>query len=51
MKILTVKSVCGDYATLVDDEGEEIIVAMALLPFGIDVGTKLSYENMEFSVI
>ena len=51
MKILTVKLISGDYATLVDAEGEEILVAMALLPDNIDVGTKLSYENMEFSVI
>ena len=51
MKILTVKSICGDYATLIDDEGEEILVAMALLPYGIDEGTKISYENMEFSQI
>ena len=51
MKILTVKSVCGDYATLVDEEGEEILVAMALLPYDIDEGVRLSYENMEFSVI
>ena len=51
MKILTVKSVCGDYATLVDEAGEEILVAMALLPSDIDEGVRLSYENMEFSVI
>ena len=51
MRILTVKCISGDYATLVDGDGEEIVVAMALLPSVIDEGTKLSYENMEFSVI
>ena len=51
MKICTVKSINGDYATLVDAEGEEILVAMALLPECIDVGTRLSYKNMEFNVI
>ena len=51
MKILTVKNVSGDYATLVDDAGEELLVAMALLPDEVDVGVRLSYEKMEFSVI
>ena len=51
MRILTVKSISGDYATLVDADGEEIIVAMALLPAGVDEGVQLSYENMEFSVL
>ena len=51
MRVLTVKCISGDYATLVDDAGEEIVVAMALLPVNIDVDVKLAYENMEFSVI
>ena len=51
MRILTLRCISGDYATLVDDVGEEIIVAMALLPADIDEGTKLLYENMEFFVI
>lgn len=51
MKIFTVKIISGDYATLVDASGEEIVVAMALLPPDVDEGVKLSYENMEFSVI
>ncbi len=41
----------GDYATLVDESGEELFIAMALLPIGVDIGTKLHYENMEFSII
>ena len=51
MKIFTVKDIMGEYATLVDDGGEELFIALALLPLGIDVGAKLSLENMEFSVI
>lgn len=51
MRILTVKCISGDYATLVDDFGEEIVVAMALLPTNIDEGTRLSYENMEFTIV
>ena len=48
MNVLVVKTLNGDYATLTDASGEEIIVAMALLPFDIDVGTRLIYDGAEF---
>ena len=51
MRALTVKTISGDYATLVDESGEEIVVAMALLPAEVDEGVKLTYENMEFSIV
>ena len=40
----------GEYAYVapVDGEGEEIFIALALLPFGSDVGTSLLYEDFEF---
>ncbi len=42
----------GDYAYLKDGEtGDEIFIAMALLPEGIDVGTRLHYEMFEYSII
>lgn len=42
----------GDYATLSDvGSGNEIFIAMALLPKGVDIGTKLHYEMFEYSVI
>lgn len=51
----TVVTVNGDYAMLRRDgaeEGEELNpVAMALLPFGIDVGMRLRWENFEYSII
>lgn len=50
MKILKIASISGEYATLVDESGEELFIAMALLPAGADVGTRLSYENNEFSI-
>ena len=31
MKIFTVKDIMGEYATLVDDGGEELFIALALL--------------------
>ena len=42
----------GDYATLVEEKsGEELFIALALLPQGADIGTKLLCENFEFSII
>lgn len=51
MKRFRVIAISGEYATLADDTGEELFIALALLPFGIDVGTVLAYENLEFSII
>ena len=42
----------GEYARLLDiSSGEELFIAMALLPLGVDVGTKLHYEMLEYTVI
>ena len=44
----------GEYAYLKEldsDEGEELFIALALLPNGVDVGTKLHYEMLEYTVI
>lgn len=47
----TVKDIRGDYAIIqYEDSGIESEVALALLPFGIDVGDKLRYENYEFEI-
>ena len=41
----------GEYATLTDEATrDELFIAMALLPLGVDIGTRLRFENMEFSV-
>lgn len=47
----TVKTIEGEYAYLSDELGEELFIALALLPDGIDVGDRLCYENFEFRVI
>lgn len=50
--IYTVIKIEGEYATLSDDKnGEELFIALALLPENTDIGTKLLYENMEFTII
>ena len=42
----------GEYAYIRDEEsGEEIFIAMFLLPDGVDIGTRLKYEMLEYEVI
>ena len=41
----------GEYAYLSHIEGgEELFIALALLPIGADIGSLLLYENFEFSL-
>lgn len=47
--LCTVIDIRGDYALVKYDETCVISeVAIALLPFGIDVGSRLKYENYEY---
>ena len=42
----------GEYAYLQSEQsGEELFIAMALLPLGVDVGTRLHYEMLSYTVI
>ena len=48
-KHFTVSRIEGEYAYLLDTEsGEELFIALALLPLGTDVGSVLCCENFEF---
>lgn len=48
--LCTVIDIRGDYALVkYDDTGVESEVAIALLPFGIDAGDRLKFENYEFT--
>ena len=50
-KLFTLKRIEGEYAYLTDSEtGEELFIALALLPMGVDEGSDLVYENMEFRI-
>ncbi len=51
MKRFIVKAISGEYATLVDDDNEELFIALALLPLDIDIDTVLSYDGIEFSIL
>lgn len=47
-----VKKIDGDYAHLEDVKtGDEILVAMALLPEETDEGIRLLYKEFQYSVI
>ena len=51
-KIYLVTKIEGEYAYLSDEKsGEELFIALALLPLGADIGTRLLYENFEFTII
>ena len=43
----------GEYAYLasVATPGDELFIAMALLPVGVDIGSVLRFENFEFTLI
>ena len=47
----TVQTINGDYAYLLSDTGVENQVAMFLLPDGTDTGSRLLFENFEWSLI
>ena len=50
-----VESIEGDYAYLrrtdIYDLGEPMMIAIALLPDGVDVGTKLRWENLVYEIL
>ena len=48
-KIYEITKIEGEYAYLKDlESGEELFIAMALLPLGADIGSTLKYENFAF---
>ena len=42
----------GEYAYLKDVEnGNEIFIALALLPMGADVGSRIHFEMLEYTLV
>lgn len=42
----------GEYAYITDEEaGDEVFIALFLLPEGTDVGTRLRYEFLQYEII
>ena len=52
-KFYTVTRIEGEYAYLKEDNSssDELFIAMALLPLGVDIGTKLKYNFPDFEII
>lgn len=50
-RIYTLTKIDGEYAYLEEKEsGEELFIALALLPPEVDIGSFIKCENMEFSL-
>ena len=47
----TIKNINGDYAYMISDAGVENQVAMFLLPDGANVGSRLLFENFEWTLL
>ena len=47
----TVRRIEGEYAILVDESGEELFIALALLPEGTDEGSRLHYELFSYKLL
>ena len=51
-KYYTVTKIEGEYAYILEENTEnEIFIAMALLPEGVDIGTKLKYEMFSYEIV
>lgn len=52
-KTFTLTRIEGEYAYLTPTDGgaDEVFIALALLPFGADIGSKLICENFSFTLI
>lgn len=48
---LTVLEICGDYALLRSDAGEERQTAIFLLPEGVTDGSRLKFENFSYELL
>jgi hypothetical protein len=52
MRIYVLSSIEGEYAYLTDEEtGEKLFIALMLLPMGVDIGSRLKYEDMSFEIV
>lgn len=51
-KIYKVVRIEGEYAILNDEKEEgELFIALALLPLGTDLGSRLRFENFSYELI
>ena len=50
-KFYTVASIEGEYAYLWEDDGGEVMIALFLLPDGVDIGTRLRCECFAYEIV
>ena len=50
-KFYTVSSIEGEYAYLREENGGEVMIALFLLPDGVDIGTRLRCENFAYEIV
>ena len=52
IKVYVLTRIDGEYAYVKEmDSGEELFIALALLPPDVDIGSLMKCEDMEFSLI
>ena len=54
LKYYKITRIEGEYAYLQDEgspDTEELFLALALLPLGCDVGTRLKWENFVYEIL
>ncbi len=52
--IFTVSRIVGEYAYIKntnDASAEELFIALALLPLGVDIGTRLLFSDFEYTIL
>ncbi len=51
-RIYKVSKIEGEYATLVDEKtGDDLFIALALLPDGTDLGSRLLWKDFAYTII
>lgn len=51
-KYYIVTKIEGEYAYICEEGTQnELFIAMALLPEGVDIGTRLKYEMLEYEIM
>ena len=51
-RIYKVNKIEGEYAILIDEKtGDDLFIALALLPEGTDLGSRLLWKDFEYTII